>query len=112
VAVNAIPDGLTRTIMLGEKYLDPARYADGLDDSDNESALIGCNQDITRWTYLPPLNDTRGVPDGVRFGGPHFGLVGIAYCDGSTRFIDVTVSSGVFKSLGNRKDSGPAGEVP
>lgn len=112
VAINAIPDGLTRTILLGEKYLDPAWYTNGLCPADNEAALVGCNGDITRWTDLPPLNDTRGTAGRNHFGGPHLGLMGIAYCDSSTRFTDITISLAVFKSLGNRRDGGPAGEVP
>lgn len=110
--LNNILDGLTHTLLLGEKYLDPNRYSDGQDNSDNEAALIGCNQDITRWSDLPPLNDTRGLGDGTRFGGAHVGVVGLTYCDGSTRFIDINVSPAIFKSLGNRKDGGPAGESP
>ncbi|MFM8497685.1 MAG: DUF1559 domain-containing protein [Planctomycetia bacterium] len=110
--VSAIPDGLTRTIILGEKYLDPARYADGLDNSDNEAALVGCNQDITRWTADSPLNDVRGTSDGTRFGGPHVGLVGVAFCDGSARFLQINIDPAIFRALGNRKDGAPAGEVP
>jgi hypothetical protein len=110
--VSAIPDGLTKTILIGEKYLDPARYTDGQDNADNEAALIGCNQDITRWTASAPLNDVRGSSDGRRFGGPHRGLVGVAFCDGSSRFLDIAIDPGIFRALGNRKDGAQAGHVP
>ncbi len=108
-----VTDGLSKTVILGEKYLAPERYLDGIDGGDNEAALIGDNADISRWTEFTPFNDTRGLPtNGAGFGSAHFGIFGMAFCDGSARFLDVNVVPAVFRSLGNRKDGGPAGESP
>lgn len=106
---RSITDGLSKTLLLGEKYLNPDRYHDGLDPADNETALIGCNQDITRWTMAPPLNDTRGYANGTSFGGPHLGVTGITLCDAAIRFIDLGVDGTVFKRLGSRADGSVTG---
>jgi hypothetical protein len=110
--VSEVSDGLSCTLLLGEKYLDPSRYADGLDEGDGKTALIGDGMEITRWTTDPPLNDTRGRVQVMRFGGPHQDVVGIAMCDGGVRMVAVSVDSTVFKSLGNREDGGPEGDLP
>jgi hypothetical protein len=110
--VQKIPDGLSKTLLLGEKYLNPDRYYDGQDSADNEAALIGCNQDITRWTASRPLNDTPGFADGTRFGGPHLGVLGLALCDGAIRFTDVNVDERLFRSLGHRADGEASVGVP
>ncbi|MGA2799317.1 MAG: DUF1559 domain-containing protein, partial [Thermoguttaceae bacterium] len=41
-----IPDGLSHTLFIGEKFLNRNRYYDGLDSGDNENLYIGDNEDI------------------------------------------------------------------
>ena len=47
-----VTDGASNTYLLGEKYLDPDFYTTGQDLGDNESAMMGDNEDITRWSGL------------------------------------------------------------
>ena len=71
-----ITDGTTNTYLLGEKYLSPDRYFDGLDWADNESLYNGADNDLMRTTYYQgenppshlPMQDTAGYPDYYRFG--------------------------------------------
>lgn len=112
VTIRRVRDGLSKTLLLGEKYLDPDRYFSGQDLADNEAALIGCNADITRWTLVRPMNDTPGVASSFAFGSAHPGVVGIVSCDGATRFLDVGIDPSVFRELGNRGDGGPRSGFP
>lgn len=114
VRSQQITDGMSKTLLLGEKYLAPEAYESGLDNADNEAALMGCNQDITRWTTNAPMNDKAGLPvrlDTTEFGGPHQGLVGFAMCDGSVGLYSVTIDPEVFRSIGNRSDNKPIGSI-
>jgi prepilin-type N-terminal cleavage/methylation domain-containing protein len=113
VTVPMTADGLSRTFLLGEKYLDSERYFDGQVGADNEAALMGCNQDITRWTTEPPLNDSVSLdPHSKRFGSAHRGVIGMALCDGSIRFVEVRVDPTVFRAMGHRSDGLPVGTLP
>jgi prepilin-type N-terminal cleavage/methylation domain-containing protein len=113
VTTVQIVDGLSKTSLIGEKYLCPERYLNGVDAGDNEASLIGDNQDVTRYTEYTPMNDTSGVPtNSAGFGSAHSGVVGMAFCDGATRFLSVSIDQSIFRAIGNRKDGGPHGEVP
>jgi prepilin-type N-terminal cleavage/methylation domain-containing protein len=48
VTPKNIPDGLSKTIAVGEKYLDPLYYETGDDGADNEHCYTGWNNDIYR----------------------------------------------------------------
>jgi prepilin-type processing-associated H-X9-DG protein len=105
VKMSDITDGTSNTFLLGEKYLNPFSYEVGDDPGDNEYALMGDNQDITRctcanyhpelmatgdpkqictWGYWVPLyQDIPGAGATSKgFGSSHSNGVNMAYCDG------------------------------
>ena len=108
--MSQIQDGTSKTILVGEKYVDPAAYADGSDGGDNEAALMGMGRDIVRWSRdensasLPPMQDRRGAQHANSFGSAHPGGFGAAFCDGSVRTISFDVDATAFQAVTGRND--------
>jgi prepilin-type processing-associated H-X9-DG protein len=107
IRLNEIVDGLTKTYLVGEKYLNPDAYSTGLDFGDDHSCLIGDDLDMHAWTRDPPMRDSKGFTDFHRFGSNHLNGFNAAFCDGSVRHVDYTIEPGVHRQLGNRYDRQP-----
>jgi prepilin-type N-terminal cleavage/methylation domain-containing protein len=99
-----VTDGTSNTYMLGEKYVVPDAYFNGWDLGDNESALVGDNEDIARWTMYGPVPDTPGAYWRTIFGSAHITGFQMAFCDGSVQQMSYMIDLTVHKNLGNRKD--------
>jgi prepilin-type N-terminal cleavage/methylation domain-containing protein/prepilin-type processing-associated H-X9-DG protein len=111
IRLSAIRDGLTQTLMIGEKYVDPMHYHTGLDGGDNENAFTGWDNDLNRVTGVPPRADKRGLMDTLAFGSAHSGQFNVALCDGSIRSVDYSINFTVWNSWGHREDGMPLGDV-
>jgi prepilin-type N-terminal cleavage/methylation domain-containing protein len=100
-----IRDGLSNVLMFGEKNYDRKAASPPLDD--DAGYFNGWSWDTIRWGYTPPVRDRIGdhLQSMKCFGGPHNGIVIMAYCDGSVRPINyVKISQQGFRSLCNRLD--------
>jgi type II secretory pathway pseudopilin PulG len=103
IALADITNGTSNTFLAGEKYLNPNNYSNGADPADNENMYVGFDNDISRSTGTPPLQDLKGLTDTFRFGGTHLGGVLMLSCDGSVQVVSFGVDAAVFKRAGNRK---------
>ena len=93
-------DGLSHTLMIGEKRIN-LTYLGAPQDDDNEGYTAGWNTDTMRSTEKPPLPDFNGAGDGDdRFGSTHPGLFHITLADGSTRSVDYSIDIKIFTLLG------------
>jgi hypothetical protein len=103
-----VTDGLSKTYLLGEKYLNAAEYESGIDSGDNESPYTGVNVDHTRGTSarLRLIPDTRGVANKFAFGSAHGPGFHMASCDGSVRLVAFDIEPRVHESRGSRNDGG------
>jgi prepilin-type N-terminal cleavage/methylation domain-containing protein/prepilin-type processing-associated H-X9-DG protein len=99
-----VTDGASGTYLLGEKFLSPDYYDNGGDQGDNESAMMGDNADIGRFSYWPPLRDTPGVAGRYGFGSAHPNGFQMAFCDGSVDMIGFSIDATVNAYLCDRKD--------
>ncbi len=113
IELRQIPDGTSKTVLVGEKYLHPDFYdraaAYNVNScSDNNSLYQGYDWDVLRWMqenpgYLPH-KDSVDVDRGCskRFGSVHDGFFHAVMCDGSVRNIDYDTDPLVYRALGTR----------
>jgi prepilin-type N-terminal cleavage/methylation domain-containing protein/prepilin-type processing-associated H-X9-DG protein len=114
VKMADITDGTSNTFLLGEKYITPDYYLTGQDPGDDQSAYIGGDCDLGRWTGFnggvaqqPPVQDTPGLtphPYHLPFGSAHSNGFMMAFCDGSVQMMSYSIDLEVYRCLGNRRD--------
>ncbi len=112
VKISDITDGTSNTYLLGEKYLSPDYYLNGMDGADNESMYCGYDNDNHRTTYYDgthpdhqPMQDMPGYAGNcATFGSAHAIGCNMALCDGSVRTINYSIDPETHRRLGNRKD--------
>jgi prepilin-type processing-associated H-X9-DG protein len=110
--VAAITDGASNTYFLGEKYLIPDHYFDGVEGTDNNPVYAGFDWDYQRWALQtippsPPHQDTPGVSDAYSFGSAHAGQFNMVFCDGSVHPISYSIDLETHRRLTCRNDGQP-----
>jgi hypothetical protein len=101
-----IRDGLTKTYLIGEKYVDAAQYDTGDDWGDNENLYTGFNNDHCRSALSPPRRDERGADYRNSFGSAHASVWQVALCDGSVRALDFDLDLRLHQRFAQRADRG------
>ncbi len=108
-----VSDGLSCTLMLGEKYLGADSYGEGKpgDNSGADSANMyaGMSSDLFRTTFQPPMQDRSGNHSLFIFGSAHANAANFILCDGAAVTINYAVDATTFQNLGIR--SGRAAPV-
>jgi prepilin-type N-terminal cleavage/methylation domain-containing protein len=113
VTVKDIPDGLSHTYLVGERYLNPDHYSTGIADDDNESLYTGFDDDnyrVAGWEnppgpgLLPPKRDQRGYANDLLFGSAHSAVWNASFCDGSVHGISYDIDPVLHSYLANRRD--------
>ncbi len=107
VRLGEVTDGLSNTFMVGEKYLNPNNYENGLDDADNENLYSGFDNDNSRSTgsnRFPPRRDSKLLSSLQVFGSAHPGGFNMVMCDGSVRVFQYEIDQFSYQWLGNRMD--------
>jgi prepilin-type N-terminal cleavage/methylation domain-containing protein/prepilin-type processing-associated H-X9-DG protein len=119
-----VTDGLSHTLMIGEKYVRSDRYEGGeFYNSDDRGWTDAWDGDIIRSSCFQPLGDSDGMgfdpvlgryfgdrgpwPFGggyncLHFGSAHPGGLNTAFADGSVHFIRFDIDVVIFNSLGTR----------
>jgi Protein of unknown function (DUF1559) len=133
ISIRQIPDGVTKTYLIGEKSVQPKCYdrsVTNLGDcpGDNGSIYEGHDQDTLRWAAsvntggtipttgaamntgldITPLKDANSTDNrwGLdNFGSPHAQGAFFVMCDGSVQTIPYTADQRVHWKLANRMDS-------
>lgn len=111
LAPRRITDGLSKTYLAGEKYLNPDAYDFGvLDFGENQSIYAGFEWDnhrVTRMAAVVTQRDRPGLSDVYIFGSAHPAGFQAVMCDGAVRTIGYDVDLEVHRRLGHRFDELP-----
>jgi len=105
----SVTDGLSNTMTVSEKQLNPAAYFTG-DWHDDAGWADGWDPDVIRYSAFEPRSDKLyGTPanggwEGYRFGSAHGSGINALFGDGSVRHIKYTVDRNLFNWLGHKSD--------
>ena len=107
ITPGMIPDGLSKTLLIGEKNINPQHYETGQSINDNQGAYSGFNWDNQRVINNDnhPSQDTYGRVLRSTFGSAHKDMWQAAFCDGSVTAMSYTIDLRVGILLANRRDS-------
>lgn len=116
--LGQIVDGTSKTLCVGEKYLNVDTYVTGTDPADDQNIFLGIDRDVNGYTasatssgnivqQFKPRQDRPGMGLNWTFGSAHQAAMNAVFCDGSGRSIEYDVDPFVFWAMGGRED-GPA----
>ena len=105
IRMTDIVDGASNTFFAGEKFVSTTRDPNpqNRDQGDDQTAYIGDDWDIRRWTIDTPVRDASFF-DHFSFGSAHPAGCHFVMCDGSVHFISYDVDLPTYRHLGNRRD--------
>jgi hypothetical protein len=118
VRLKDVKDGVSKTYLVGEKYLNRLKYGSGNDAADNEWWNVGFDNDMYRTADKEPASDgqvlnSAGVPqdDSNRYGSSHEQAFHMVMGDASVKRIPYEIELTVHRRLANRADGLPV-QVP
>ena len=124
VKLQEVADGSTNTIMLGERFAEPARY-DSTAHGDHHGMFVfywdtwryaGATRDMQAHmdANLGNINNIRDVNSCCiyRFGSAHTAGMHVAMCDGSVQTVSYEIDRTTYRMLGDRSDGRVFNESP
>ncbi len=121
VSLKQITDGLSNTIVLGERWVPEEFYETGTWGADDWSMYTGFQDDTVKSAFFDGLAPTHlPRPDSTQlnavrpasaqreiFGSAHSAGCFFSFCDGSTRLLSYDIDPETFRRLANRQDGMP-----
>jgi prepilin-type N-terminal cleavage/methylation domain-containing protein len=107
VSFRHIEDGTSKTYLLGEKYLDPRNYDNGVDWGDDSCYYTGVDHDNMRWSQDYPAQDQFGQAAPEIWGSAHPGAFHMVMADASVHLVAYDIDLDVHMRFGNRRDGQP-----
>jgi prepilin-type N-terminal cleavage/methylation domain-containing protein len=106
VRFKQVLDGLSKTYLVGEKYVNAAHYQTGLDPGDVNPMIHDHCYCTTRYggQGLPPQQDSASMTNPRIFGSAHPSTWNAALCDGSVRAFSYAIDPVMHGRLANRQD--------
>jgi prepilin-type N-terminal cleavage/methylation domain-containing protein len=110
VRVKDITDGLSKTYLLGEKYVNADHYYTGMDRGDNQPMFAGYDWDYDRWggpepvdASYQPQRDRHGLEQ-IIFGSAHTSTFNMSLSDGSVKSVGYDIDPVIHSRLSSRSD--------
>lgn len=115
VVRRQVLDGLSKTYLIGEKYLPKHAVNNGTNCGDDESMYSGFDNDNGRSAEnVPQFDDIAMEMSGAfevsmssAFGSSHDGIWQAVFGDGSVHSLSFNIDANIHKSLANREDGTP-----
>ena len=107
ITLKEITNGTSHTYLVGEKYINPDNYYNGLAWDDNSCLYTGYEDDNFRSSYYPPNRDRRGSDVACDFGSAHSSVWNASFCDGSVRSVTFNIDPLVHAYQANRRNKAP-----
>lgn len=106
ITPRQVSDGLSHTILVGEKSLSQDYYYNGWDAADNQNMYMGFDWDINRWgnNDLVLMRDRQGVYNVANFGSAHPSICQFVFCDGSVHGLVYLIDGETLSYLASRND--------
>jgi hypothetical protein len=127
IKLSQIVDGTSKTIAMGEKYLNVDNYLTGADEKDDQNIFVGHDRDVNGYTYFrtepgtatarvtyqdnaawnaPPVQDRPGWNGGsvFRYGSAHPAGIHVVFCDASVQSVAYDINPRIFWAMGGRDD--------
>jgi type II secretory pathway pseudopilin PulG len=105
--IKEITDGTSKTILIGEKAVNPDAYFTGLNGGDDQGPFAGDDDDPVRYAMDGVFRDRRGVDGSWHFGSAHATTFNVVLCDGSVHAVSFDISLTNLRRLCNRRDRSP-----
>jgi prepilin-type N-terminal cleavage/methylation domain-containing protein len=105
-----ITDGLSKTLLIGDKWMDPDQYESGQPNVDDQGLFFGMNADDAMFINKDrlPLHDIGNIAVYYLWGGAHPSVWNSAFCDGSIHAISYDADVTVLGNLADRADGNAA----
>jgi prepilin-type processing-associated H-X9-DG protein len=103
---SMITDGLSNTLLIGDKLMDPEQYETGQANVDDQGLFFGLNADDAMFMNKDhlPFQDTGNVSVYYLWGSAHPGAWNAAFCDGSVHAISYDADQDALISMADRAD--------
>jgi hypothetical protein len=101
---SAITDGLSNTLMVGEKHVPLGQFGRGWSDNSCYNGDYTLSTMRAAGPDFPLAKSPRETPTGWVFGSYHPGICPFVFCDGSVRALRNSIDTGVLGLLACRND--------
>jgi len=106
IRLQQIPDGMSKTYLVGEKALQAADWAGDVPAGQSAIGLHHLGQGWVTSAYWPPARDRPDFPEIFRYGSRHPGGFPVAMADGSVHVMDYDIDHVAHRANANRADGG------